>query len=826
MNEFVKRAFEHGRLALLLGAGASAGSTTSTSTPIPMGEQLARILANEAGFEYSGESLATVYTAARRQLGDQLTRIFEREFKHCKPSHEYLSLAKFPWSRIYTLNIDDALDQALRQHSKQRISVLGRCDRVVDQDQFFDRLELIKLNGEITRPNEGFIFSAQEYGKASANPPLWYEELARDYFKYLFVFIGTKLNEPLFYHQIERFRAISNSREQRGLVITPSATAIEKASLQELNLEHIDASLTSFVSWLESTFPDAPTPLDIAMTSKPELRVMLQEVKEEERHRYATVFDRVLLVERASLDSTKDRNAENGKIRDFYYGFKPTWRDILDGVPAELEATTECHRAIDGDLKLKRNLLVVAGPAGSGKSTLLKQVAIRVSDRREVPVYYIEEPVDKLQEIVLAFEKANMSRYCLFLERLDPLSEDLQRLLKAGMIQKGLIIGAESLSIWGSRVSAKLGEFATNIVTLSQITKKDATTILTKIERYGPWTRLAKLSPEKRIEELIERARRQLLIGLLETTLGDGFERIIEKDYNRLEDNDQRLFLVIVGLATIHRSVLHDSYLLRAMQHVGIRKSPADIARAMSGIIHQHDSGGYTVRHPVYARHLFEQVIDSQNVVRGVRALLSAFTVYEAPVLRYIKKNEATLFKGIINHRFLKTVLHEDKDLIVGTYEMFEKFFEKDGLFWLQYGLALRDFNLNEEALSKLRTAYEAYPMAHTEHALAQQEIIMGIHAPSRTLAYDYLEKARDRLERLDRVIESDDIYPIVTLAEGHTHIVLKFDGINEAKQVGKRYIETLKIKQRKYVGDQRLKQAHDRLFTFIATGNWSEEGE
>lgn len=672
------------------------------------------------------------------------------------------------------------------------------------------------------RSADGFIFSPQEYGRAAANPPLWYGELARDYFKYMFVFIGTDLNEPLFYHQIERFRAATNSLEHKGLVITPSATEIEKISLQELNLEHIAATLKDFVQWLERSFPTSPSPLDIAVISQPELGIMLAQVKKEDRVRYASIFDHVVLVDRTSLDSDKNTFI-SGKIRDFYRGFKPTWRDILDGVPAEIAATHECLNAVDNDLKLRRNLLVITGPAGSGKSTLIKQVALRISEKKQTPVYYIEEPVDNLDEILFALEKANRDRYCVFIERLDPIADDLQKTLKTGSIQKGLVVGAESLNIWGNRVAPKLGEFAGRVITLSQISSADAPAILVQIEKFGPWTRLEKLTPEQRIAELVDRARRQLLIGLLETTLGEGFEQLIEKDYERLEDREQRLCLIIIGLATHHRALLHNSYLIRALQYVGIDKSPIALAQHMRGIIH-YTNERFLVRHPVYVRHLFERVIDSRDAAEGVRALLSAYTVYEAPIRRFIKGNEALIFRGCINHRFLKTILHDSRELIIGTYEMFEKSFEKDGLFWLQYGLALRDFGFHDEALSKLRTAFEAYPMEHTEHALAQQELILGTRAPSKAIAYDYLSKAKDRLDRLGLTMASDDIYPIVTLAEGHTQIILKFDGVNDAQMVARKYIDMLKARLRKHSSDQRLKQAHDKLFSFAATGEWKTE--
>ena len=66
--------------------------------------------------------------------------------------------------------------------------------------------------------------------------------------------------------------------------------------------------------------------------------------------------------------------------------------------------------------------------------------------------------------------------------------------------------------------------------------------------------------------------------------------------------------------------------------------------------------------------------------------------------------------------------------------------------------------------LGQARTAFEAYPMPHTQHALGQQLLILGRKISERTAAMAYAEEARSLLEPLDEIMESDDTYPIVTL--------------------------------------------------------------
>ncbi|WP_181945071.1 SIR2 family protein, partial [Klebsiella pneumoniae] len=108
---------------------------------------------------------------------ERIHTILDSYFRNCTPSKEYNTLSKFVFARIYTLNIDDAFEKALDRNSKQHLYIRSRNEKVSPPDQLFHKLDYIKLNGDVKKPNEGYIFSPQEYGAASAKPPLWYKEL-------------------------------------------------------------------------------------------------------------------------------------------------------------------------------------------------------------------------------------------------------------------------------------------------------------------------------------------------------------------------------------------------------------------------------------------------------------------------------------------------------------------------------------------------------------------------------------------------------------------------------------------------------------------------
>jgi len=274
MNSTLKSAVANGELVLFLGAGASRGCKTSTGTEVFDGDGLAKELAIKANLPYEDEPLDDVYSAAKRALEPRLGPVLEELFRNTQPSQEYRVLAQYAWRRIYTLNIDDGLDKAL-QNSQQKVYLRLSSDSIEERDQFFSRLDYIKLNGSVDRLSDGIIFSSSEYAKATARALPWYEQCASDFIRSPFLFIGTKLNEPLLKFHIERYKAINGTKAGKSYVITPSATEIQKESLLQYNIVHIPGTLSTFKDWLQQEFPKGLTSNQLAIASLPQYAALL-----------------------------------------------------------------------------------------------------------------------------------------------------------------------------------------------------------------------------------------------------------------------------------------------------------------------------------------------------------------------------------------------------------------------------------------------------------------------------------------------------------------------------------------------------------------------
>ena len=818
MNNHIKNALLHGRLVLLLGAGASIGCQNQEKTSPPLGNKLAEILSNAIDITKSEEdSLSDVYKASQGILGSQLQEILERQFKHCRSSEEYKKLVNYPFTRIYSLNIDDGFEDAAYRHSDRTFNIKQRNDKVTDPDQFFQRLDFIKLNGDISQPNGGYIFSSQEYSAGSVNEPLWYAELARDYHRYTFLFIGTNLNEPLFQHQIEKYKSKTESTDLKSYLLTPSISEIKKSALQSANIFHIQGTLKDFLSWLEKEFENPPTSKDILKNVRPEL-VDSDSVSEDKK---VSLFEGVIPVSRSSLALIEEPPHAN-EIRDFYKGFKPSWKDITDEVPANL---TKVEKFYNENFVTKTpspgDLYFIFGAAGCGKSTALKQIALKLADNGTQNVYFLDEYKDNFRELISELDDRNKDPYYLVIERIGDIAVNLSEILKSGISNKAIFVSSESVKVWNFRVKDHLAEFMTQSVDITEIIEPDAELILRKLERYGIWTTMSKLSPKKRKIEILKKAKKQLLIGLLEATQAEGYNNIIKKDYNSITCDSERSLLILSGLAATNRVSAHETTLTRAMHTLGMNPNIHYIASNMGGIV-KYINGNVSTRHRVYIERLFKYYVPRNELVTAIKAYLLAFSVYKFPIVKNISRTEGSIYKHLVNAKYLKKILNNDEESVLSVYAHFEKTFENEGLFLLQYGLALRSFDRNNEAFEKLRIAYQAYPESpHIEHALAQQRIILACQEEDETIAFAHMEEAESVLLRLHSSnLNTFDRYPIITLSEGHVQVLVHLGYISEAQVIAKSYHDKIsKIPNANH--SSRLQKSLKNLSKFYISKKW-----
>ncbi|WP_273837960.1 SIR2 family protein [Providencia rettgeri] len=818
MNESIKNAIMKGKCIILLGAGASVTSKNRYGNTPPIGNQLAIELASEAGISIDDEdSLPDIYEAALSEIGTQrIAEFLSRHFSGCAPSNDYLSLVKFPFPRIYTFNIDDAMENAAIKQENYNFKVMRRNDRIEDFDQLFLNTNLIKLNGDIKTPKEGFIFSPTEYGQGSATEPLWYGELARDFHRYTFLFIGTKLKEPLFNHQVQKYKEKTKEMNSKSYLIVPQLSIAQIKSFESTNIEHIKGTLSDFIEWLENTFPNGLSAEDVIKECRQDINFISKG-----DHKKIPIFSDVIAVSRSSITLIEEPKLT--EVKNFYKGYKPTWDDILKHIPASLKNTRLMMSKIRKNKKNTR-LFVILGSAGTGKTTAIKQLALELSEMSSNNVYFINGTYGKIKELVNELNLRNNEKYYIFIDRLADLAADVDEILNSDSAGKVIFVGAENTRIWKSRVSEHLVDHTAEIVTYETINIEDVDPILDKIEKYGSWTRLSRMTVKERRIELFRKAEKQLLIGLLEATSGEGFNDIIKKDYENITSDEEKMLLLFSGLATLHRSEASVSIVSRAFDYLGVNKNIHSMLHSMVGIVVQNNEY-ISARHRIYFDRLISSFVKKDMLKDVVTAYIHAYSSYNFPIVLNISKKDSSVYKGLVNFKFLKKIFNGNELDIREIYESFEKLLEQEGLFLLQYGLALRNFGDHSGALEKLRVARDAFPTSpHIEHAYSQQLLILACQESEKgneEQALDLLYRAKEALEILSNRNKYNDKYPLITLSINHIKILHTLNKIDEAKQFAKYYFNQIdsRFKKINVEDNDSVSKTKQFLMNYFVTG-------
>lgn len=270
-REWLEEALEGGEVVLFTGAGFSAAAWDLRGRPLPLGKEMALEL--EAicfGTSESDCALQDLYDVAaehhRAELGKYLRerlRIGDAPL----PAHYGLWFAA-PWARIYTLNVDDLELAADRQFELPRkpvpIAALPPRSRSPDESgeaprpPSTDVLEVIHLNGLVGEDLDSVTFSTLQYATRLVDGCAYYFELSADLAARSFVFVGTALDEALFWQHLQLRRAHGPEGRPRSLLVTPRLSRARQVLLEGLHIDWIAGAAEDFAENVLSRFVSEP----------------------------------------------------------------------------------------------------------------------------------------------------------------------------------------------------------------------------------------------------------------------------------------------------------------------------------------------------------------------------------------------------------------------------------------------------------------------------------------------------------------------------------------------------------------------------------------
>lgn len=771
LPKFLLEQIQRGRVVLFLGAGASFGSSNRLGESPPMATALAALLSKEAGIEFvDGEDdLSIVSANAKKRLGDQGYQEFLRDrYLRCKASADLKHLAHFPWARIYSINIDDALEDAFRG-SEYELEVSVHSSPVTDKPRD-GAIQLVKLNGSIDRFEAGLIFTPEEYLSHFGEYGKWYEKCASDFLQYTFLFIGTKLNEPLFRHQVDRLIRLKGQRPGTSYIVSPSFSENKRLQLADENIEALPGTTSELVQALVAALGPKVSMTQMLKLQHPNLQQLIAKVPAHELPKVAAQLDNLELVVPDQL-RVRIPAAKPG-VRDFYYGSEPTWRDILDEVPATLVCTTDLIKAVEGNSRVT----LLHGPAGCGKSTAMMSSAYSYALRHpESFVIWVRRISDFPRDAISELCASGVNEVVVFVDDYAVHAGDIIKLLGRALKNLRFVISERSNLIPSSSGDYHVAENVA--VRMSKLGAGDADALLLKLEQFGPWDRLGRISVHRRRKELEVIGDKQLLVGLREATQGIGYDKIVASEFERLQGAYAKSAYTVIALASMHRLDISTATFDLAMR--ALVRNEEIPAKRLAGLeeVAFNDGGWFRVRHQILAEFTISRVVETRKVLNSLDAILKAHSRYGSPLRKYANKGEQRLFAALTNHDFLWRIFRDVKGEVLAVFAKWERAFANDGLFWLQYALFEERCGVAnlEAAVNHIRTALRIYPESfQIINAYANIHFALALHSKTAEEALLLMEQATQSIR--DQEFDTHtEAYTAVALAKGRIGVLKRW---------------------------------------------------
>ena len=746
----LRRQISRGEPILFLGAGFSLGASNHNHNRLPTTQQLAEAFWHltfpDDEFDPRTPIGDSYYAAKARHPKPLLDLV--RSTLSVDPATlpaSYRDWFAMPWSRCYTLNIDDLelaaasafnLDRGVRSISAASAAVQGDTDA--------GALEVVHLNGAIWDDLDHLTFSELDYAARSIKPDAWLAICSTHILARPVVFVGTELHESSLWQYVEyrRQRGGRGSRELRpgSYLVTPSLNQARRLLLQELNIDWVPMTAEQFAA-------DVLTQLGREASAG--LDVLRARSAGEARRR------RPHLVTELTADSTA---ASAG----YLLGQEPTWADIQEGLAVPRECDENVYQLATATLASHEPSvpLIITGTAGSGKSSCLMRLGLRLA-AEGLPVYWIDERsnVDShgLREIVTHTQDP----LAILIDDADVFgrlatnwAKDLPQ-LRTGLV---VVFAVRSTKIDGLLDSDTLGGIQPTQATMPHLTDADIDALIDVLDRNNRLGELKGMSNEQRIAAFKRQAGRQLLVAMIQATSGKQLREKVYEEFAELPEDKKFLYALLALVHSQRYSMDRDEIL------VATGKPDNEVLNALEQLVERNivirdtRHTNYTVRHRMIA----DELINAPEMRAYMHPLLAgicfAFATKVRPGMLWHDRPLRRLIR-FMNHDYLirMTDVEAGRDI----YGQLEGLLNWDSQYWLQRGsleVEEGDLELATNFLGQARSLSPGDRYVETEYAYLLMK--KASLTPDHPEAGHWFEEGRTSMEDLINTHGKKDAYP------------------------------------------------------------------
>jgi tetratricopeptide (TPR) repeat protein/cold shock CspA family protein len=532
----------NGQVILFLGAGASLGASQSRNETPPIGQRLADILAERfLGADYIGRPLAQISELVINETDIITVQGFIASiFDEFYPADFHKLIPKFIWHAIVTTNYDLIIERAYDEAPRilqTPVVFKKNGERVDEKLKTQDSVPYIKLHGcitDIVDPNVPLILTPDQYVTHKQGRSRLFARFLEYGYEYPILFIGSSLSDIDIRGILMELSTTGDARP-RYYIVTPNMSPAEVRLWESHRFTHIHSSFKDFLIELDGSIPSSFRVL--AATKEKPVHPIFDRFKESSAIRPTESL--INLLSREVEYIHKDFTSIKADAKAFYKGYFLDWSPIIDGLDVRRSLTddiiSEVFLVSEEEKNENAQFYLIKGHAGSGKSVIMKRLAWDAAVSFGKICLSLKSSSNLEYEPLLELSRMCKERIYLFIDPVSDFVDLIGDIIKRARKDKVqiTIIGAERFNEWNS-CTEYLAPFVTESYEVRYLNRKEIEALIHLLDVNKSLGYLEGIPFEKQVQELSQRAGRQILVALHEATLGKPFSDIVFDEYQSI----------------------------------------------------------------------------------------------------------------------------------------------------------------------------------------------------------------------------------------------------------------------------------------------------
>ena len=690
---------------LFLGAGFSYGSKNGTGK-LPTGDKLRRDIFNkfiEDSFseddkkeirEYNLQELCQfIYSSMEKK--SELQQYIVTRFQHAKPEAFHLLLNAYPWIRIYTVNVDDLVEN-IYAINDVNLTVQNRRD---EKQCSSSSVELFKLHGCVNELGEGLVFSSKEYTNLISKRNFKLDALTTDLVKQNMIFVGASMDESDIDFYVSKYEdAGFQLRKGKLIFIDPNPNLKLRTRIKDMNGILLKWTTEQFLNFISKLKYD-PTELE---ASKKALN-------------YAGFY-----LYSDILAMSNERVYESR----LYEGYSCKWRDVIDDWLFESTDITELESLCNNINIEKGNsyCISVYGNRFTGKDCALKYIGAFLHKAGYVVIEFKGRFFD-VSVLRRYIENCVQEKIALLVEDAPFLYRIIESLLEMNWGEKSLLILTTSRTYYHLKKRYYLeGNPYREIEFTDKIDRNTAEIIYEKLKQKGYTGEL----PRTESGAIAAIYKKDSFINLFsDLTYGNGFKKRLNDATNSIINEANSIFNLYLDLVIFDKADL--AYFpseLFVQQYdidlsVFVNRDYRKLSSEQKNIVDflRIDENGLVLKNRLFVDMLWKK-ISRRQILDELFALL-------VNVSSYVSENNNTywriIFESLLKEDALSKKFKIKETDILELYYKLKDYYSGISYYWLQLGLAEQKQKKYSKALNHLLMAQNIRPKAYQiQHAIAR----------------------------------------------------------------------------------------------------------